>query len=215
MFAIVDIAGQQFKVEKDQKLFVHRLEGEAGSEIFLGKVLLIDNDKNVIVGNPVISDAAISVKILSHVKGDKVKIFKKRRRKGYQILKGHRQYMTEILVSDILEKGGSKAIQEAPAKKTAKKTTPETAAQKETVKKPGKKVISEKKEDLKSEKTTGKPSGKAKPDPEKKTSEKKTRAGKSSDSLKDSAPSSAKSPKTKTGTDRKASSKKTDKPPKK
>jgi large subunit ribosomal protein L21 len=215
MFAIVDIAGQQFKVEKDQKLYVHRLDGEAGSDIFLDKVLLIDNDKNVIVGNPVISDAVISVKILSHVKSDKVQIFKKRRRKAYQILKGHRQLMTEIQVSEILEKGGSKAIKEAPAKKTVKETTPGVTDQKETVKKSEKKVTTEKKEALKSEKTTGKASGKDKIVSDKKGSESKTRTGKPSDSKKSSAPSLVKSTKTKSGTVRKASSKKTDKPPKK
>ncbi len=215
MFAIVDIAGQQFKVEKDQKLYVHRLDGEAGSDIFLDKVLLIDNDKNVIVGNPVISDAAISVKILSHVKGDKVQIFKKRRRKAYQILKGHRQLLTEIQVSEILEKGGSKAIKEAPAKKTVKETKPEVTVQKETAKKSEKKVPTEKKEALKSEKSTGKTPVKDKNISEKKASKSKTRTVKPSDSSKGSASSSVKSTKTQSGTVRKVSSKSTDKPPKK
>ena len=104
MYAIVDIAGQQFKVEKDQKIFVHRLDGEAGSKMFFDKVLLIDNGKNIIIGNPLISDALISVKILSHIKGDKVIVFKKKRRKAYQIRKGHRQLFTEIQISEILEK---------------------------------------------------------------------------------------------------------------
>lgn len=215
MFAIVDIAGQQFKVEKDQKLYVHRLDGEAGSDIFLDKVLLIDNDKNVIVGNPVISDAVISVKILSHVKGDKVKIFKKRRRKGYQILKGHRQFFTEIQVSEILEKGGSKAKKEAPAKKIVKEKTSEPKAQTETVEKPEIKVTPEKKKALKSEKTTDVKTDKTKTSSEKKTSESKTSKVKSSDSTKDNAPLAAKSATTKPGSGRKTSPKKTDKPPKK
>jgi large subunit ribosomal protein L21 len=209
MFAIVDIAGQQFKVEKDQKLYVHRLDGEAGSNIFLDKVLLIDNDKNVIVGNPVISDAVISVKILSHVKGDKIQIFKKRRRKAYQILKSHRQLLTEIQVSEIIEKGGSKAIKETPAKKTVKEAIPETVPQKETTKKTEEKVA------LKSEKATGKSSGKTKTTAEKKASESKTSKGEPSDSKKPGTPSTAKAPKSKTGTTKKVSSKKTDKPPKK
>src|SRR4030043_371890 len=124
MYAIVDIAGQQFKVEKDQKIFVHRLDGEAGSNMFFDKVLLIDNGKNIIIGNPLISGALISVKILSHIKGDKVKVFKKKRRKAYQILKGHRQLFSEIQISEILEKGGAKFIKETAAKKPAKETTP-------------------------------------------------------------------------------------------
>jgi large subunit ribosomal protein L21 len=205
MFAIVDIAGQQFKVEKDQKLYVHRLEGEAGADIFLNKVLLIDNDKNVIVGNPVISDAAISVKILSHVKGDKVIIFKKRRRKAYQILKGHRQFLTEIQVSEILEKGGIKAMQEAPAKKAVKDTS-----KKEEVK-----VTPEKKEATKSEKTAGKTKEKVKTASEKKTSESKAGKSKSSGAPKASTPASEKASKKKAGTTQKASSKKTDKSRKK
>jgi len=210
MFAIVDIAGQQFKVEKDQKLYVHRLDGEAGSNVFLGKVLLIDNDKTVIVGNPVISDAAISVKILSHLKGDKVKIFKKKRRKAYQILKSHRQLLTEIQVSEILEKGGSKAIKETSAKKTVKETVPEeTLSQKETAKKPEKKVA------VKSEKATDKASGITETTKEKKASKSKTKTGKPSDSEKSNTPSPAKAPKSKPGTTKKASLKKTDKPPKK
>ena len=215
MFAIVDIAGQQFKVEKDQKLYVHRLDGEEGSDIFLDKVLLIDNDKNVIVGNPVISDAVISVKILSHLKGDKVKIFKKRRRKGYQILKGHRQFFTEIQVSEILEKGGIKAMKEAPAKKTVKEKVSEVKAKKETAEKPEKKVTVEKKEALKSEKVTVKKSDKPKAASEKKAAEGKTSKGKSTDSPKGSVASGTKSAKTKPGAGRKPSSKKTDKPPKK
>jgi large subunit ribosomal protein L21 len=209
MFAIVDIAGQQFKIEKDQKLYVHRLDGEAGSDIFLDRVLLIDTDKNVIVGNPVISDAVISAKILSHVKGDKIKIFKKKRRKAYQILKGHRQLLTEIQVSEIFEKGGSKAIKEASSKKTVKENVQETAVEKEIAKKP------EKKEAVKSEKTTGKTPGKAKTALRKRVSESKTRESKSPDSSKGKTPSAKKSTKRKPGTAQKTSSKKTDKPQKK
>lgn len=205
MFAIVDIAGQQFKVEKDQKLYVHRLDGEAGTDIFLDKVLLIDNDKNVIIGNPVVSDAAIIAKILSHVKGDKVKIFKKRRRKGYQVLKGHRQSLTEIQVSEILEKGGSKAMKEAPAKKAVKETT----------KKEETKVTPETKAVKKAEKTTAKTVEKTKPASEKKTSETKATKSKLTGSAKKTTPSAKKSSEKKSGTAGKASSKKSDKSPKK
>ena len=102
MYAIVDIAGQQFKVEKESKLFVHRLEGEEGSNVEFDKVLLIDNDGKVKVGKPIVKGAKISAKIVSHVKGDKVLVFKKKRRKGYQVLNGHRQYFSEIHIEDII-----------------------------------------------------------------------------------------------------------------
>lgn len=108
MYAIVDIAGQQFKVEKDQKLFVHRLEGEEGKQISFDRVLLIDNGTKISVGDPVVKGAEVSARILSHMKGDKVLVFKKKRRKGYQKLNGHRQYMTQIQIESISEKAGSK-----------------------------------------------------------------------------------------------------------
>jgi large subunit ribosomal protein L21 len=101
MYAIVDIAGQQFKVEKDQKVFVHRLEGEEGANVSFENVLLVDNDGKVQVGTPNVTGASISAKILAHVRGDKVLVFKKNRRKGYQKLNGHRQDLTQILVEEI------------------------------------------------------------------------------------------------------------------
>lgn len=102
MYAIVEISGQQFKVEKGNKLFVHRLDAEAGSDIEFDKVLLIDNEGKVKVGKPLVKNAKVSAKVLEHVKGDKVLVFKKKRRKGYQILNGHRQYFTEVEVQDII-----------------------------------------------------------------------------------------------------------------
>jgi large subunit ribosomal protein L21 len=101
MYAIVDIAGQQFKVEKDQKVFVHRLEGEEGAEVSFEKVLLVDNDGKIKVGEPTVKGAKISAKILAHVRGDKVLVFKKKRRKGYQKMNGHRQDLTQIQVEAI------------------------------------------------------------------------------------------------------------------
>lgn len=101
MYAIVDIAGQQFKVEKDQKIFVHRQEAEEGVSLSFDKVLLIDNDGDVVVGAPTVNGANISAKVLAHVRGDKVLIFKKNRRKGYQKLNGHRQNFTQIQVEAI------------------------------------------------------------------------------------------------------------------
>ena len=102
MYAIVEIAGQQFKVEKDQKVFVHRLEGEEGAEISFDQVLLVDNDGKVKVGAPTVKDAKVSAKILAHVRGDKVLVFKKKRRKGYQKMSGHRQDLTQIQVEEIV-----------------------------------------------------------------------------------------------------------------
>jgi len=101
MYAIVDIQGQQFKVEKDQKVYVHRLEGEEGISVSFDKVLLIDNEGKVAVGAPSLKGASVSAKILSHVRGDKVLVFKKKRRKGYQKLNGHRQNFTQIQIEEI------------------------------------------------------------------------------------------------------------------
>ena len=106
MYAIVDIAGQQFKVKKDQKIFVHRLDSEVGSQVDFDKVLLIDNEKSVVVGEPLIEGALITAKVLEHLKGDKVIVFKKKRRKGYKVKNGHRQFFTQLLIEEIVEKGG-------------------------------------------------------------------------------------------------------------
>ncbi len=101
MYAIVEIAGDQMKVEKGQEVFVNRLEGEAGSNVEFDKVMLVDDNGNVNVGSPVIDGAKVSAKILEHLKGDKVLVFKKKRRKGYQKLNGHRQYLTKLQIEDI------------------------------------------------------------------------------------------------------------------
>jgi large subunit ribosomal protein L21 len=101
MYAIVDIAGQQFKVEKDCRLYVHRLEAKEGSTVEFNKVLLIDNDGKVTIGAPEVANAKVTAKVLSHLKGDKVSVFKKIRRKGYQVRNGHRQCFTSILIESI------------------------------------------------------------------------------------------------------------------
>ena len=101
MYAIVDIAGQQFKVEKDAKVFVHRLDAEEGSVVDFEKVLLIDNSGDVKVGAPVVENASVSAEVVSHLKGDKVIVFKKKRRKGYRKKNGHRQSLTQLLIKDI------------------------------------------------------------------------------------------------------------------
>lgn len=101
MYAIVDIAGQQFKVQKDQRVYVHRLEGEEGSSIEFGNVLLIDNEGKINVGAPAISGASVKATILKHLKGDKVTVFKKKRRKGYKVKRGHRQFLTQVQIEAI------------------------------------------------------------------------------------------------------------------
>jgi len=103
MYAIVEILGQQFKVEAGKKLFVHRMQdAEAGSHIEFDKVLLIDNDGAISVGAPVVEGAKVVVEVKGHVKGDKVLVFKKKRKKDYQTLNGHRQFFTELLVKEII-----------------------------------------------------------------------------------------------------------------
>ena len=102
MYVIVDIQGQQFKVQKDQKLFVHRINANEGDSVEFEKVLLIGNGEDVTIGTPTVEGAKVVVEVLSHVKGDKVLVFKKKRRKGYRKLNGHRQHFSQVLVKDII-----------------------------------------------------------------------------------------------------------------
>jgi len=102
MYAIVEIAGQQFRVEKDKKLFVHRLETAEGENIEFAKVLLLENEGTVQIGTPVIDGAKVTAKVLEHLKGDKVIVFKKKRRKGYKKKNGHRQYLSQIQIEEII-----------------------------------------------------------------------------------------------------------------
>jgi len=154
MYAIVEIAGQQFKVAKDQKVFVHRLPGEAGDKVSFDKVMLLDDGK-VTIGAPAIKGAGVTAKILAHLKGDKVIVFKKKRRKGYRVKNGHRQYLTEIQIESISASGHKPAKAEkkavkpeakkpvkkvatapkAEAKPVAKKTAPKKAAKADDLKK--------------------------------------------------------------------------------
>lgn len=141
MYAIVEIAGQQYKVEKGQQIYVHRLEQEEGSDVEFNDILLIENDGKVSVGKPNVEGAMISAKVLEHVKGDKVLVFKKKRRKGYQKLNGHRQQFSKLEIGDILEKGArpvkkeSKATEEPKAGQAEKpKTEAKKPATKETAK---------------------------------------------------------------------------------
>ncbi len=113
MYAIVEIAGQQFKVSKDLKVYVHRLASEEGSKVSFDKVLLLDNNGTITLGAPAIEGASVEAKVLQHLKGDKVIVFKKKRRKGYKKRNGHRQYLTQIQIESITATGAKKA---APAK---------------------------------------------------------------------------------------------------
>ena len=144
MYAIVEIAGQQFKVSKDLKVYVHRLANEEGSKVSFDKVLLLDDNGSVTLGAPAIEGASVEAKVLQHLKGDKVIVFKKKRRKGYKKRNGHRQYLTQIVIEGITAAGGTKkaaakkavvaedapATEEAP--KAKKAATPK--AKKETTK---------------------------------------------------------------------------------
>ena len=117
MYAIVEIAGQQFKVAKDQKVFVNRLATEEGKKVDFDNVLLIGDGDKTTLGAPAIDGALVSAKVLKHLKGDKVIVFKKKRRKGYRVKNGHRQALTEIVIEGITASGAK------PTKK-AEKATP-------------------------------------------------------------------------------------------
>ena len=144
MYAIVEIAGQQFKVEKDQQVYVNRLENKEGSKVEFDSVLLIDNDGKIKVGAPAISGAKVTAKVVSHLKGDKVVVFKKKRRKGYRVKNGHRQALTEILIQKIEEKAAAKKAATKKAEPKAEKKT-KTAAKKTATKKPAVKKTTTKK----------------------------------------------------------------------
>ncbi len=124
MYAIVEIAGQQFKVAKDQKVFVHRLAGEEGDSVSFDKILLTGDGDDITLGAPAIEGALVEAKITRHLKGDKVIVFKKKRRKGYRVKNGHRQALTEISIEGI-SVNGKKATS---AKKEEAKSTKEDAS---------------------------------------------------------------------------------------
>jgi large subunit ribosomal protein L21 len=169
MYAIVEIAGQQFKVERGNKVYVHRLQANEGEKIEFDKVLMMENDGKISIGNPTVDGAKVAATVISHLKGDKVIIFKKKRRKGYQKWNNHRQSLTQILIQGVLGKGDKlgeeltaerkvrvqgmrpkpaaevaevKEVEETPApKKAARKTAPkaEGAPKKAAAKKSTKK----------------------------------------------------------------------------
>ena len=129
MYAIVEIAGQQFKVSKDLKVYVNRLTNEEGSKVSFDKVLLLDDNGTITLGAPAIEGASVEAKVLQHLKGDKVIVFKKKRRKGYKKRNGHRQYLTQIVIEGISGLGTKKAAPKAEkaAPKTEKVAETKTA----------------------------------------------------------------------------------------
>ena len=120
MYAIVEIAGHQFKVEKDQRVFVNRLQTEEGKKVSFDNVLLVDDGGKVTVGAPAIGGAQVSAKVLKHLQGDKVIVFKKKRRKGYRVKNGHRQALSEIIIESIVASGAKPAAKVEKAKPAAK-----------------------------------------------------------------------------------------------
>jgi large subunit ribosomal protein L21 len=133
MYAIVNIAGQQIKVAKDQQVYVNRLPGKAGDKVTFDEVLLVDDNGKVNVGAPAVSGASVSAKVVEHVKGDKVIVFKKKRRKGYQTRNGHRQLLTKIAIDGISLSGSKKATEKkAESKAEAKKEAPKAKEDKST-----------------------------------------------------------------------------------
>jgi large subunit ribosomal protein L21 len=127
MYAIVEIAGQQFKVAQDQKVYVHRLKGEEGSKVTFDTIFLLSDNGTISIGAPAIKGAEVTAKILGHLKGDKVIVFKKKRRKGYIKKNGHRQALTEIQIESITASGAKKA---APKKAEIKAEAPKVEAPK-------------------------------------------------------------------------------------
>ena len=149
MYAIVEMAGQQFKVAKDQKVYVHRLQVEEGKNVTFDNVLLLVDGSNVTVGAPAIDGAAVEAKVVKHLKGDKVIVFHKKRRKGYRKKNGHRQSLTEVVIESITGKGAKKS-ESKKAESEAKKADGKAAPVQESVaSKPKAKKVTAKGDDLK------------------------------------------------------------------
>jgi large subunit ribosomal protein L21 len=123
MYAIVEIAGQQFKVEAGRKIFVHRLEAEEGKKVEFDQVLLIEDEGNITIGEPTIKEAVVEGMVLDHMRGDKVIVFKKKRKKGYRIKNGHRQNFTQVEIVSINGKGSAKKVTSKKAEAAATETT--------------------------------------------------------------------------------------------
>jgi|BarGraIncu00421A_1022006.scaffolds.fasta_scaffold00068_6 large subunit ribosomal protein L21 len=174
MYAIVEIAGQQFKVEQGKKIFVHRLEVEEEKEIEFDKVLLIEDEGVITIGEPTVKGAVVGGKILDHVRGDKVIVFKKKRKKGYRVKNGHRQNFTQV---EIVSINGKSLPKKAAPKKEEVKLVEVNVTEKTTKEKKAVKKTVAKKEAAPAKKTAAKKVAEKKP-AEKKTAEKKTSKGK-------------------------------------
>lgn len=163
MYAIVEIAGQQFKVEEGKKIFVHRLDIEDGKKVEFDQVLLLEEDGKISVGEPVVKDARVQAKVIEGVRGEKVIVFKKKNKKGYRVRNGHRQDFTQVEIISINGKVSPKkhvekkeapvAVEEAPKEKKAEAKKPAAkktvAEDKKTEKKPAEKKAAVKKTDAK------------------------------------------------------------------
>ena len=174
MYAIVEIGGQQHKVEKDLKIYVNRLDAAEGTSLEFDKVMLVDKDGSVSVGLPYVDGTRVAAQVVAHVKDDKVHIFKHKRRKGYRKFNGHRQSLTELLVYGILAKGETFKAAAAPIK-AAKKAAPIAESEVETTEEitaPKKKAAPKKAATPK--KTEEKEAPKAHKAPAKKSSKKNT-----------------------------------------
>ena len=144
MYAIVEIAGQQFKVEEGKKIFVHRLETETGATVEFDKVLLIDDNGKITIGEPVITDYVVDGYVLEHMRGDKVIVFKKKRKKGYRVKNGHRQNLTHVEIISIGLKGApKKTVKKAEPKVKEAKVAEEPVKEKKA---PAKKAVAKKDE---------------------------------------------------------------------
>ena len=126
MNAVVEISGKQFKVAKDSKLYVHRLDAKEGSKVSFENVLLLDNGSKVVVGTPTVKGASVEAKVVKHLKDDKVIVFKKKRRKGYKVKNGHRQALTEIVIEKVSEKTAKKVVKKEVKETETKNSAPKT-----------------------------------------------------------------------------------------
>jgi large subunit ribosomal protein L21 len=161
MYAIVEIAGQQFKVETGKKIFVHRLEVEEGKDIEFDQVLLIEDEGKITIGEPTIKDAVVAGTVLDHMRGDKVIVFKKKRKKGYRVKNGHRQNFTQVEIVSINGKGSLKKV--APKKETVTVADNEIAAEPVKGKKAAAKKPAVKKEEAPAKKVSEKKVAEKKP----------------------------------------------------
>ncbi len=165
MYAIVEIAGQQIKVEKDQRYFVNRLKGKEGEKVVFDNVLLLEDKGKVSVGAPAVKGAHVTAKIEHHLKDDKIIVFKKKRRKGYQVKNGHRQCLSEISIQGISTKAPAKKAEAKTTEEKPKASTKTVSPKKETEKKETTKKVVAKKAVKKDEKAPAKkaPAKKAAP----------------------------------------------------